>query len=363
MSLSPKNALAALALAALPAVAAPSTAAAQDSAATTSVAARTHTVRRGDTLWDLSRSYLGDPFLWPELYRLNTAVVEDPHWIYPGERLALPGAVAVSEEEDEESGNDEATFATQTRSPVETPRLEAAAPARRAAAVRPGEILPAPYVDRDGGPAGAGRIVQSVALTSVRAGVDDQALLLNDEVYVTPPKGANPAAGDRYLVYTLGARVERLGQLVVPTGIVRVESAERGTAPRARLTQQFGRVFAGQLLLPLDAAAPATGEGPSAVEGGALSTVVWIPNEPVLPSLQRYLVLDASARGGTRVGDQFTLVRPRQAVAGSLPLPEEPIAVAQVVRVTRYAATAIVVSQEHPAIARGTRARVTAKMP
>ena len=32
-----------------------------------------HTVRQGDTLWDLAKQYRGDPFLWPDIYRMNTA--------------------------------------------------------------------------------------------------------------------------------------------------------------------------------------------------------------------------------------------------------------------------------------------------
>jgi hypothetical protein len=150
---------------------------------------------------------------------------------------------------------------------------------------------------------------------------------------------------------------------VHPTGVLRVEQATPGAAPRARIVQQFGRVLVGQQLLPLDAELPTSGQVPSEVENGTQATVVYIPGEPVLPSLQQYLVLDASARSGARVGDRFTLIRPRESRPGSLPLPEEPIAVAQVVRVTAYAATALVVSQDHPAIRSGTRARVSAKMP
>ena len=47
-----------------------------------------HYVRRGDTLWDLCDRYVGNPWAWPRVWSYNPQI-ENPHWIYPGDRLRL----------------------------------------------------------------------------------------------------------------------------------------------------------------------------------------------------------------------------------------------------------------------------------
>lgn len=48
---------------------------------------RVHVVQPGDTLWDISDAYLGTPWVWPSIWHDNTAQVENPHRIYPNERI------------------------------------------------------------------------------------------------------------------------------------------------------------------------------------------------------------------------------------------------------------------------------------
>jgi hypothetical protein len=51
-----------------------------------------YTIQRGDTLWDLARTNLGDPYLWPQIWERNPYIL-DSHWIYPGDPLIIDVAV------------------------------------------------------------------------------------------------------------------------------------------------------------------------------------------------------------------------------------------------------------------------------
>ena len=54
-----------------------------------------YTVRRGDTLWDVTGRYYGNPWAWPRVWSYNPEVT-NPHWIYPLDQLRLlpPGEPA-----------------------------------------------------------------------------------------------------------------------------------------------------------------------------------------------------------------------------------------------------------------------------
>ena len=140
---------------------------------------------------------------------------------------------------------------------------------------------------------------------------------------------------------------------------MRIESNSLGQ-PMGRVIRQFGEIVLDQSVIQLESI-PASIGRPVAVAQGPAEKVIYIANDPVLPSLQNYVLLSAKSANGVRVGDQFTLID--DTVDPKHPAPAVPAAIAEVVRVTPYAVTAIVVDHEQPRIYTGMLARLSARAP
>lgn len=332
--------------------------------------APTHTVKRGDTLWDLASQYLGDAYLWPEIYRLNTDQIEDPHWIYPGELLRLPGRGRPAAPPAAATG----PVATRSGAPtVFSPRplvvrratfADQAPPPR----VRLGDVLRAPFYTQLGGPRGSGQVMFGAGIPGIDKAHATTNFQLFDRLLMVPPAGSPAAERDRFIAYTLGPSNEDVGTMVVPTALLRVVRSPRDNEPAVvEVLELYGVLDAQARVIPLDTTGARATSAPVAVPvgSGQSATLLEIHRPDVLPTIGSFVLFGLSSRDGMRVGDEVQIYRPRAEPRGEEgpALPEIAIATAQVVRVTQYGTTARVTTQQEPAIRKGERIRVLARMP
>lgn len=328
----------------------------------------THTVKRGDTLWDLARLYLGDAYLWPEIYRLNTAVIEDPHWIYPGEILTLPKGVASRGPAG--AGAPGVPFDPDATTIFDPRRYRRARSARQGmalmashSAVRPGEYLESPWVEAVGGPPGAGRVRSTAVSQIVVPRIEQRVFQSQEAVFISLPAGARRANGERFLTFSLGPVLPGQGQVVIPTAVIEIAGDAEVGDVRAVILQRFRSVVEGQGIVPIDSLIPRRDQFPTAVEFGTATTLAWMVDRPIIAQLGTYVILSSTAKDGFVPGDQVTLLASLgKGAIGEVRAPEE-AAVVQVLRVTPFGVSAIVLRRAQADVAVGMPGRITAKMP
>ena len=49
-----------------------------------------YTVKSGDTLWAIAKTYYGNGAQYPKIYNANTNIIKNPNLIYPGQKLVIP---------------------------------------------------------------------------------------------------------------------------------------------------------------------------------------------------------------------------------------------------------------------------------
>lgn len=354
---------------------------------------RVHVVREGDTLWDLARFYLNDPFLWPEIYRLNTMIVEDPHWIFPSEVLRLPfppDVVAVIPETVPELLPPVVVPETLVVMPpepeVRPPVLvEVAYPesltifAGRTEAEREGRLIYQPLEVVPGTAVSAGdfrrsgwlaplgelgrvaRVLDPVAPQAIRAELPPS-IAIYDRFFMTFPGGRPPTEGEQYLLFRIDRAVDRYGVIVRPTGLATVVAVHDEVAT-AVLVEAYNRVLVGDRASRAEPFSMTPGIFARDVDRGPTGRIVALLDPQPLVSTEDIVFIDRGRDHGVVVGDEFEIfLRERRGRSG-VKYPEEPVAVGRVVRTTDRTSTIRILSQRHAAITRGLDVRLIRKMP
>lgn len=316
---------------------------------------RVHVVRQGDTLWEIARSYLSDPFLWPEIFRLNADVVQDPARIYPSERLVLPGGARA--QEDAGGPRDGRTVFYNDRESED--RSIIGASTAPYPVVTQGDFYRASFVAPDAEIRPVGRLAEVVSPTEVALdrlpGIQPY-----DRVYVALSAGAGVQVGDRFHFVRPARDIRPAGRVWESTGVATVAAVEDGVATVV-MVRLFDEVRPGDLALPAARFAVPAGVRPVAATGLQGRILGFETPHPIVAT-QEYMFLDVGRQAGVREGDEFEAYLPREARNWGT-RPEIKVGRMQVVKVTERTATVRLTSLEQPAMRPGLPVRRVARMP
>lgn len=344
-----------------------------------------HTVKRGDTLWDIAKAYLGDAFKWPELFRSNSGRVRNPNLIYPGQQLVVgpdgrpmfgprpvasrTGGEPAGDADVNQGGSGSGPQLTgRRRGPMQIALLQNRRDVGRTVreTVRPGEALTAPFlVPNTQRNLREGRLVERAEPSVVMPATRDQFQFF-DIVDVVLPEGVRGAIGQQFTVYNDGPVLKELRQRVVhPVGVVELVAVGGGRAARAQVVAMWQTMRAGDRLLPVGPLALPGTVRPQPVKSDEEYDVVWIDGNVVLPTIQNHVVLALEGGKAPKVGDQFVLFEEGYYISADPAdiSPDTEVAVISIVHVGNNSATGVIVGHEHPAIVPGMRARLIARMP
>jgi len=246
-----------------------------------------HTVRSGDTLWDICWYYFNDPWQWPKIWSYNPQIT-NPHWIYPGDLVRLlPRGVFTA-----------GTDTKEPEKPTEAKKPDVPPPARRSEV----GIKQIAFVEKSD-------LDKSMTL---EAAVDEKVLLSpGDSVYVSYPANRAPKVGQRYSIYRADNPVSGpngdVGSYVRIMGTVEVVSVKQDKRARAVIVDANQELERGLLIGPLVKQYKTVPPVPPKVDAQG-SIIAWIAKADLIGQGD-LIFLDLGKGSGVEVGNRLFVVR------------------------------------------------------
>ena len=280
-------------------------------------------IQGGDTLWARAGEWLGDPYLWPQVWEENKYIL-DSHWIYPGDPLVRPSKPTVVPESGPPPGVEQKPIAEMR--PVADP-VPAPAPPPRPARTGPTSVTAPsrlmPFADASDLYC-TGAIEPSHEASAVRIlgmEMERKKVAEGDVVYISAGRNQGVAAGTRYAVRrdrgavlhpvsgnVLGDMVLRLGRLRVlavqddtSTAVVEMSCEEMGVDDEVAPWQDFAA--------PMLSALPAFERYDVTPSGGEQGYVVAAKDNITDTGNGHLIYVDLGSAAGLKPGSLVTIFR------------------------------------------------------
>ncbi len=199
-----------------------------------------YTVKKGDTLWDITKQELKDPFLWPKVWHENTEIT-NPDKIYPHQKIKIPLDLLP-----QEIVEPKPIIKKEIERPVKPEKLE------DKVIVKPTKQIEKEYLVDRNILIKSGYIAESLDYAGeITGAVNGKSLLsTGDYAYIKIKENVN--VGDKFYVIKYGEKVKHpetgkhLGYLVEILGVAEVTDGEN--CSKVKIVESFNEISSGNFL-------------------------------------------------------------------------------------------------------------------
>ena len=273
-------------------------------------------VVKGDTLWDLGQSFLGNPFAWPQIWEQNKWI-KDPHWIYPGDPLIIPVAKQTV------AGAGSPAQASSEVSELRPDRPKRHKPIQEEFGFTFQDFIQMPYL----GPAGAEAYFKEIGAFTITERKDQSRQFLGDgeTVYLAGGADRGVKIGDRMVILKVTSRKLRhpdpkiqrkpMGDVVQQIGVLRVTTVNPAGSI-AVIERSMDAVEVGFHAAPfvepanMVAALRADVTGPIPLQEPT-ARILYARENHEHTATGEMIIIDRGTRDGLKVGDVLLAARQR----------------------------------------------------
>lgn len=269
-----------------------------------------YTVKKGDTLWDISGRFLEQPWYWPRVWEANPQI-ENPHLIYPGDEIVLVYTQGKPRLRVNRRGGGRPTIKLSPRTRAE--RIDTAIPTIPIDEIH--QFLERPKVVTDEEIDGAPYIVSAGRKSLIAAP--------GEMIFA---RGIRTGSPDRFTVYRRGQAYKTESGEVIGLEAVHVGDAQvvaEGDPSTLVLTSVNREVLVGDRLFPVTDEEVDTHFKPRVPEGDPKGQIVAVFEGVTQIGQHQIVVLDLGEQDGIAPGHVLSVYQRGETIVDTVAKPPE----------------------------------------